>query len=250
MSILVQAWVYQHSEARLADRLVLLAIADEADDDGGSAFPSLRRIAHKARVSVGTVSDAVRRLEASGELEVNRPERTGRGHHNSYRVVMRKGSESEPFEEGNARPIAARLRAQTRGNARPRGDTYPLTQDQEKETRGELRLVEPETRATDAVARVFDAWRESTGHARARLDEKRRLLIGRALRDYPVEEVLAAVRGWEAVPFNRGENPDGRVYNDLGLLLRDAEHIERFRDAAGTPVRRWAGMYDFRKGEG
>jgi hypothetical protein len=31
-------------------------------------------------------------------------------------------------------------------------------------------------------------------------------------------------------PFNRGENDRGRAYNDLGLILRDAAHIEYFRD--------------------
>lgn len=128
MSVLVQALVYQHSEARLADRLVLLAIADEADDDGGSAFPSLRRIAHKARVSVSTASAAVKRLEDSGELEVERPETTGRGHHNRYRVLVGKGSESEPFDEKRTRErnlSPADEAPESSVNVRPRGSTDP-----------------------------------------------------------------------------------------------------------------------------
>ncbi len=44
--------------------------------------------------------------------------------------------------------------------------------------------------------------------------------------------MIAAVQGWENSPYHRGENEHRRKYNDLGLLLRDADHIERFRDLA------------------
>ena len=44
--------------------------------------------------------------------------------------------------------------------------------------------------------------------------------------------LLDAVVGWRHEPFYCGENDRGRAFNDLGLLLRDAEHVERFRDLA------------------
>ncbi|HEX9992494.1 MAG TPA: hypothetical protein VGB14_06180 [Acidimicrobiales bacterium] len=80
------------------------------------------------------------------------------------------------------------------------------------------------------VTAVFDAWRDATGHHRAVLDSKRTATILKALRLYPLEDVLDAVKGWRHDPHNRGENDRGRPYNDITLLLRDAEHIERFRD--------------------
>lgn len=82
------------------------------------------------------------------------------------------------------------------------------------------------------IREVFDAWVEATGRRKGqtKLDPKRRRLIAKALASYPLEEVLAAVRGWRHDPHNRGENDRGRPYNDIGLLLRDSEHIERFRD--------------------
>jgi hypothetical protein len=46
------------------------------------------------------------------------------------------------------------------------------------------------------------------------------------------------------VPFNRGENDRRTVYNDLGLLLRDAEHIEKFRDADQHPAPGTGGLFD------
>lgn len=83
----------------------------------------------------------------------------------------------------------------------------------------------------EAIQRVFDAWIEATGKTgRTLLDDKRRRLIRRALDRYPVEDVLDAVRGWRRSPHHRGENDSSTTYNDLGLLLRDGEHIERFRD--------------------
>jgi hypothetical protein len=85
------------------------------------------------------------------------------------------------------------------------------------------------------VATVFAAWQQSKTTAggrpsTAKLDAKRRRLIRRAIDSHGLDDVLAAVVGWKHSPHHRGENPAGTVYNDLGLLLRDAEHIERFRD--------------------
>lgn len=78
---------------------------------------------------------------------------------------------------------------------------------------------------------VFDAWVQACGKtSRVVFDDKRRRLIRRALAQFPLEDVLDAVRGWRRDPFYRGENDRGRAFNDLGLLLRDSEHVERFRD--------------------
>lgn len=83
------------------------------------------------------------------------------------------------------------------------------------------------------MERVFEAWKQSTNRTAATvLDKKRRALITAALRLYPLEDVLDAVRGWENSPYHRGENESGIVYNDLNLLLRGAANVERFRDLA------------------
>lgn len=85
--------------------------------------------------------------------------------------------------------------------------------------------------STGPARLVFDAWLESTGKTtRTVLDAKRRGIIQRALKHYPVADLIDAVRGWKHSAHHRGENAQGTVYNDLGLLLRDAEHIEKFRD--------------------
>jgi hypothetical protein len=77
---------------------------------------------------------------------------------------------------------------------------------------------------------VFEAWKDSTDHPLARLDSKRSRVIDQALKAYPLQDVIDAVRGWRMSPHHRGENERATVYNDLELLLRDAKHIEQFRD--------------------
>lgn len=92
----------------------------------------------------------------------------------------------------------------------------------------------PATRRTD-IQTVFETWREATGKRKARLDANRRRCIERALRDYPLEDVLDAVQGWRNSPHHRGENDRQTTYNSLDLLLRNAEKIEMFRDLHRRP---------------
>jgi hypothetical protein len=80
--------VFELSGSSGNDRVILLAIADEADDDGRNAFPSIRRLAMKANCHTDTVVEAIKRLEGLGELEVVRPERQGRGRFNRYKVLL------------------------------------------------------------------------------------------------------------------------------------------------------------------
>lgn len=94
---------------------------------------------------------------------------------------------------------------------------------------GESSTVAEQARPTASdIQRVFDAWVESTGKTRAVLDAKRKRVAATALKSYDVEYLCLAVTGWKFSPHHRGENDRGTVYNDIGLLLRDAAHIESF----------------------
>lgn len=87
MSIKVIQWVWDCSESKNAERLVLLAIADNAADDGTRAYPSVIEIARKANLSERGVQAAVARLVKSGELSVKIG--GGRGRVNMYTVIMK-----------------------------------------------------------------------------------------------------------------------------------------------------------------
>jgi hypothetical protein len=77
---------------------------------------------------------------------------------------------------------------------------------------------------------VFLAWQLATGKQRTKLDLKRKRLIAAALKLYELDDVCDAVRGWRHDAFYRGENDRGKAYTELSVLLRDADHIEYFRD--------------------
>lgn len=84
MSVKAQTWVWQHSLAEGNDRLVALAIADRANDDGEDCWPNMETLCRKTRLSRSTVSRCVRSLEDLGELRVDRE----LGKKNSYVLTM------------------------------------------------------------------------------------------------------------------------------------------------------------------
>lgn len=102
------SWVFHHSEARGTDRLVLLAIADSANDHGREAWPSLATIARKAGIDRRTVSRCLLRLEEAGELRRVRHGGLSRqgGTSNSYEVVMSE-KQGRGAPSGEVPPLGA-----------------------------------------------------------------------------------------------------------------------------------------------
>jgi hypothetical protein len=81
------------------------------------------------------------------------------------------------------------------------------------------------------IDQVWKAWVDSTGRSACKLDEKRKRLIAARLKDYPLDDVLAAVQGWARDPW------EGRKQqNEIAILLRDNAHMEKFRDLWRQPV--------------
>ena len=91
MSIAIQSAVWEHSSFSGTALLLLLAIADFADDEGRS-FPSISTLARKIRSTPRNTQLTIRALKASGELEIE----TGQGPHgtNLYTVKPTSGVKS------------------------------------------------------------------------------------------------------------------------------------------------------------
>jgi hypothetical protein len=84
MSVIVSGLVWQHSQHKEGTLVVLLALADSANDNG-VCWPSIRHLAAKARMSERGVQYAIAKLMDSGELELLK--RGGRHQGaNTYRV--------------------------------------------------------------------------------------------------------------------------------------------------------------------
>lgn len=78
-------------------------------------------------------------------------------------------------------------------------------------------------------------------HPQARLTRERRSLIGRWLGEYDVVTLVDAIDGNHQSPYHCGDNPDGKKYHDLGLILRSADKVERFAAmATADPIEQLA----------
>lgn len=144
MSLRAMLWVLDDADIPDNDTSVLcclVALADDADDDG-LCWPGMRRIAARARMSVNGARKALQRAEDAGLVIVERPEKQGRGKHNRYWLAMpergsgaeRRGNGVDPSDFGNARegstgvtPLGEETRAkgplQSARTRNPRTDT-------------------------------------------------------------------------------------------------------------------------------
>lgn len=228
------SWILDYERTTTGtDRLVLLSLANHATkapiDGAWESYPGIDLIRQEANIAKRqTVKDALARLVERGIISKDvqgAPDRRIRADRrpNLYRIHGGP-SDGSPHEDGGPSDVA------TGAPPRARGGPSQGPQTVIEPTAEPLDLVAEPLRGPDPVSAVFDAWRASTRRTAATvLDAKRRKLIENALRTYPVDEVIDAVTGWQHSGYHRGENAAHRPYNDLGLLLRDAEHIERFR---------------------
>ena len=118
-----------------------------------------------------------------------------------------------------------------------------------------------EKKVPSQVRPIFEHWQKVMNHPRAKLDDKRRRKIKSALANYSAQDVIKAIDGCKSSSWHQENGVD-----DLELVLRDAEHIEKFiRNAnsgdmpdptkalqdcfAGRPACRavWEAWYEIRK---
>ena len=118
MSIKIMSQVWAESQQDGGNLLVLLAIADFADDWGVS-FPSVLTLAKKSRLSESSVHRILRHLQDSGELQIKRQE----GPHgcNLY-VVNGTGAKIAPGAAGNKKGVPPTA---PEPSEEPSGDTSP-----------------------------------------------------------------------------------------------------------------------------
>jgi hypothetical protein len=67
-------------------KLVLLRLADFANDDGGSIFPTVKRVAEDCGISARTTQETLRRLESAGVLVMVREADAGARKPREYRI--------------------------------------------------------------------------------------------------------------------------------------------------------------------
>ena len=101
MSIKVMTYIWEHSKHKGSGLLLLLAIGDHAHDDGTGAYPSVKTLAEKVRMSERSVHYLIKRLVASGELGVDSA--AGPKGCNLFRVQMAEGVQTSVGGGANQR---------------------------------------------------------------------------------------------------------------------------------------------------
>lgn len=88
----------------------------------------------------------------------------------------------------------------------------------------------------DPITLVFQHWQATMKHVDAKLDDKRKSIIQKALKaGYSVEQLCQAITGCSLTPHNIGDNERGQRYDGLQVILRDADQIDRFIHNANHP---------------
>lgn len=85
-----------------------------------------------------------------------------------------------------------------------------------------------EQKPLDEVVEIFAYWQKVMKSPGSVMDANRKGLIVKALKSYSPTDICKAIRGCSKSPHNMGENEQKTKYNGLGLILRNAEKIDRF----------------------
>jgi hypothetical protein len=97
-----------------AEKLVLLAMAHHAHDDGAGCYPAVDTLARKTSLTDRGVQKIMRRLERAGLIELLGSRKGGRASSAEYRVVPRKGEYGSPSKgEKRVNLSAERVNAMT-----------------------------------------------------------------------------------------------------------------------------------------
>ena len=96
MSIQVMAAVWE-LDLDHTQMLILLAMADHADDQGEHCYPSVARLAHKTSYSERQIRRSLRALERSEILVPVAYANGGRGFATEYHIHAEKGVKKSPF---------------------------------------------------------------------------------------------------------------------------------------------------------
>lgn len=218
MSVAAIARVWERSGAKGADLLVLLAIADYAEEDGRNSWPTETKLAAKSRMSDRGVRKILGRLVAMGELAIEKNDdarrvRDGHCPRRFMHVLCCRQPEQRSGSNRNSVPVQQEQRSGSNRNSVP-------VQPEQRSGSGDRRTgtsgsVEPEqggTRNKEDPSGI----RQEENPARARevdprrthpLDEPRVLEPAAvqafdelwALYPRKLEGKLGALRAWHAL---------------------------------------------------
>lgn len=233
------AWAKRQKTGSVGAKAVLMALAERTGDEP-VAFPSQIRLAEETEQSERTVRTHLARLEELGLIKRSRRYVDSRGRQlprgkacNQYELLI---DQPANIAGGPDEPDDGPTGNEDTTNRQAVAGEEPWVDPHENHTPApplELTLVEDQPSAAptafgDQVVAVFDLWRQVAGHPAALLDNARKRKIAAALRSHGYDVTCAAVNGLAYSSWHLGENDRSTRYDGLGVILKNADSIERF----------------------
>jgi Helix-turn-helix domain len=258
VSVKAMSWAWDQ-EVGGNDKLVLLRLADHANDDG-VCWPSQDTMHVKCGIGGRTVRACLAKLEAYGLISRTPRWRDGRRTTDLIKLLLvadPAGSQEADSATSKAAIPAGSKPAKSAGSQAANNDrnnrqnlpgnpkeepptTEPLEQATSSLTQGKRPVKLKAVKVEDQVAALFAYWQERCGHSKALLDSKRRTKAKARLREgRTIEECRQAIDG---AAVGAWVNPDTRVrYDGFATIFQDAEKFElmmkRAEAQAPAPVR-------------
>ena len=168
MSVAATSFVWERSESEGADRLVLLALADFADENG-NCFGSWGKLEQKTRLSRATVARCLRRLQDSGDLLM-----VEKGH----RRIAGNGAEATVWRiAGLSSEMGVRLRPVSSCDPSSVTMRPKWCQDETPTIRNIKKHIGGDTAATESPSHPSKGGEHATGAPRPRLRSRSSALI-------------------------------------------------------------------------
>jgi hypothetical protein len=146
VSIYIMVPVFRASGLTPNEKLVALALADNAHDNGSEARPGLTLMCQKTALSERTVQRTLRLLVGKGVIEIQRPSTSTMP--TVYRFLMSADGNSLTFDGGD------NLAPQPRGDKRAsRGDAHDIS----GRTGGTLTVIEPSDKKPSKSSSKYSA---------------------------------------------------------------------------------------------
>jgi len=195
MSIRIMSWVWEHGPKKSTDRYVLLALADNADDNG-KCWPSISHLSKKCSLSERTVIRAIKNLIKEGYLEKTRQQYTS----NKYRILVSDNMAQTKVTESHKR-----------------GDRESLKPS--KETSKEPEYSLPEELNTPEFEAVWNEWIAYRKEIKKKMTTRTINMQFKKLSGYPVGTAIAMIEqsianGWQGIFELKEKRNNGEVKKD------------------------------------
>jgi hypothetical protein len=215
MSIRIMTNVWEHAGITPTQKLVLLALADWANDEG-LCWPSINRLAAKSCLTPRCIQKTIRSLEDCDLIR--REEVTGKG--NRYWITL-------PMNDVHPCPTFTPPMNEVHPTPEPRS---PNTSYTHQDTSNEMSSDDDKV----TVDEVVRAWNELADHKRlprvAKLTSSRRKQIQSLIREYNVDDWSTAMTAINNSKFLCGENERGWKAN-FDFLLQPKSFVKLIEGA-------------------